>query len=136
MQDSPNAAQLLSAVVAYLRQDAGPALAAAGQSALAYQARVAANMLEIARREITLAPASDAAEQARLQALLPDEAALPGADLVRLNQALAERIAQGDLGLHTPGLAEHLWQTTLDKLAVDQPKYASYQQALATRGKR
>ena len=34
-------------------------------------------------------------------------------------------------GLHTPGLAEHLWQTTLDKLAVDQPGYDSYRRESA-----
>jgi hypothetical protein len=26
----------------------------------------------------------------------------------------------------TPGLTEHVWQTTMDKLAIDQPNYASY----------
>jgi len=32
--------------------------------------------------------------------------------------------------LRTPGLSEHLWQTTMDKLAVDQPNYASYKREL------
>ena len=46
--------------------------------------------------------------------------------LGELNRALAERIASGEADLNTPGLAEHLWQTTMDKLAVDQPNYAAY----------
>ena len=49
MQDRPDAAQLLTAVVAYLRQRCRPG---AGRErvnrALAYQAKVAANMLDIA----------------------------------------------------------------------------------------
>ncbi len=50
--------------------------------------------------------------------------------LGELNRALADRIANGEVDLHTPGLAEHLWQTTMDKLAVDQPNYASYKREL------
>jgi hypothetical protein len=46
--------------------------------------------------------------------------------LADLNRALADRIAKAEVDLQTPGLADHLWRTTLDKLAVDQPNYASY----------
>ncbi|MBV9533071.1 MAG: hypothetical protein JO283_18890, partial [Bradyrhizobium sp.] len=50
--------------------------------------------------------------------------------LFELNRALAEKIANGEVDLQTPRLAEHLWQTTMDKLAVDQPNYASYRREL------
>ncbi len=50
--------------------------------------------------------------------------------LAGLNADLAERIAQGDIDLETPGVKDHLWQTTLAKLAVDQPNYAAYQEEL------
>ena len=46
--------------------------------------------------------------------------------LLDLNRELADKIANGAVDLATPGVREHLWQTTLDKLAVDQPNYASY----------
>ena len=74
---------------------------------------------------MTLAEGSDAAEAGRLKELL-------GADgsLIELNRALSEKIAKGEVDLQTPGLAEHLWQTTMDKLAVDQPSYASYKREL------
>lgn len=121
MQDAPDPAQLLAAVARFLRDDAGPALAHAGDNALAYQARVAANMLAIASRQAALAPTQAAAELARLQALLGQTA-----DLAALNQQLAERIANGDIGLDHPGLMDHLWRSTLDKLAVDQPGYDTY----------
>ena len=50
--------------------------------------------------------------------------------LIELNCALSDKIAKGEVDLQTPGLAEHLWQTTMDKLAVDQPNYASYKREL------
>ena len=46
--------------------------------------------------------------------------------MLDLNGALAENIASGAMDLSTPGLADHLWQTTLAKLAIDQPNYGSY----------
>ena len=129
MQDSPSPEQLLSAVARFLRVEAGPALSRSGQDALAYNARVAANMLAIVARQLQLAPAADADEGLRLRALLNDPDSSD--DLARLNQRLADRIAQGAVGADTPALTEHLWRTTLAKLAVDQPSYASYCQALA-----
>jgi len=53
--------------------------------------------------------------------------------LGELNRLLAEQIASGEVDLQTPGLSDHLWQTTLDKLAVDQPNYASYRRELEGR---
>jgi len=70
---------------------------------------------------LSLAQGSDGAEAARLAQLLDREGSL-----LELNRALADRIADGKLDLATPGLPEHLWQTTLDKLAIDQPNYATY----------
>lgn len=132
MQDTPSPEQLLAAVARFLRDEAGPALAGAGQAALAYQARVAANMLDTVHRQALQAPAGDAAELARLQALLGSGGGAPGADsLPALNRRLADSIAAGVLTLDSPGLADHLWQTTLAKLAVDQPGYATYQRMIA-----
>jgi hypothetical protein len=124
MQDAPRPDQLLEAVVRFLRDDALPALGRHGEATLAYQARVAANMLDIARRELTQAPAADAAELARLTALVGE----PGetADLGQLNRRLAERIASGQVSADTAGLSDHLWASTLAKLAVDQPSYETY----------
>ena len=55
MYDQPTPEELLAAVSRYLRDDAGPALGASGPqahgAALAYQARVAANMLDMVRRQ-------------------------------------------------------------------------------------
>lgn len=150
MQDSPNPEQLLQAVARYLRDDAGPALAGAGHAALAYQARVAANMLEMAQRQAALAPAEQAAELAGLQQLLGQDALLglapllgpasgapagaadaASSSLAQLNQRLTDAITSGAMPADHPGLADHLWRTTLAKLAVDQPGYETYRRLLA-----
>lgn len=117
MQDSPRPEDLLAAVAGFLRDTALPQL----QGQAAFHARVAANALDIVRRQLALAPAAEAAEAEALRRLLDAEGSLE-----QLNQLLCQRIASGALGLHTPGLADHLWRVTLDKLAVDQPGYETY----------
>ena len=124
MQDQPTPAEILTAVAAFLKTVTGPQIA----PHTAFQLRVAANALEMAARDITLSPAEDAAEHARLTALLGQDGGL-----LDLNAELARRIETGEADLATPGLAEHLWATTLAKLAVDQPNYSGYRAALAER---
>ncbi len=121
MQDEPGPAELTKAVADFLREDIAPLVS--GHNA--FKLRVAINMLDLVTRQLTLEAASDAAEAERLQRLL----AVQGS-LFELNRALAGKIAKGELDLQTPGLAEHLWQTTMDKLAVDQPTYSAYQREL------
>lgn len=128
MQDLPTPEQLLAAVARFLRDDAGPALARHGENALAYQARVAANMVDTVARQTVLAPAADAAERQRLLALLGLPADHPdAADLAALNRRLASGLADGSIATAShPGLADHLWASTLAKLAVDQPGYDTF----------
>ena len=125
MQDRPMPTELLEAVAAFLREQVVPA----ADGTLAFHARVAANALDIARREL-LAEADTqqaAGERAALQALLCDSTE---ADIDALQRMLCRRIADGALDLATPGLADHLWRTTRAKLAVDQPGYGSYRRSL------
>ena len=124
MQDQPTPEELTKAVADFLRNDIAPGIS--GHNA--FKLRVAINALDLVARQLALEEASDAAEAARLSQLLGMDGALG-----ELNRVLAERIAKGELDLQTPGLSEHLWQTTLAKLAVDQPNYASYKRELATR---
>jgi hypothetical protein len=118
MRDRPAMAELLEAFADFYRTHLLPVL----PRELAYQARVAANVLDIVRRELRLGVQADEWELASLQKLLQQ----PG-DLESLNRLLCERIAGGDLELRDPGLADHLWRVTLNKLAIDQPSYSAYQ---------
>jgi hypothetical protein len=117
MQDEPTPTELTRAVADFLRNDIAPLIS--GHQA--FKLRVGINALDLVVRQLTLSEASGAAEAERLIALLSREGSLS-----ELNRELAEKIASGAVDLATPGLKEHLWQTTLDKLAVDQPNYASY----------
>ena len=121
MQDEPTPSELTKAVADFLRNDIAPLIS--GHNA--FKLRVAINALDLVTRQLTLEQGGDAAESARLAALLGTQGSLS-----ELNQALAQRIASGEVDLQTPGLAEHLWRTTMDKLAVDQPNYAAYKREL------
>lgn len=121
MQDEPTASEMLLAVNTLLRETVMPKL----DPHTAYLVRVAANGVDLARRQMELAPASDAAEHERLVALLGRDGSL-----LELNRALVDAIEAREMSLETPGLAAHLWATTMAKLAVDQPSYAAYKAEL------
>ena len=125
MQDEPTPIELTKAVADFLRSDITPLIT--GHQA--FKLRVAINALDLVTRQLTLEEGSDAREAERLRALLGMDGTVS-----ELNRVLAERIAKGEVDLATPGLAEHLWQTTMDKLAVDQPNYASYKRELSRGG--
>ena len=122
MQDEPTPIELTRAVADFLRGDIAPMIS--GHNA--FKLRVAINILDLVTRQLTLEEGSDAREVERLTSLLGMKGSV-----MELNRVLAERIAKGELDLSTTGLAEHLWQTTMDKLAIDQPNYASYRRELA-----
>jgi hypothetical protein len=124
MQDEPTPIELTKAVADFLRNDITPMIS--GHNA--FKLRVAINILDLVTRQLTLEEGSDAAEADRLATLLGAEGSL-----MELNRALADRIASGEVDLKTPGLSDHLWQTTLAKLAVDQPNYASYKREVERR---
>jgi len=117
MQDEPTPEELIKAVADFLRDEIVPEI----KGHNAFKLRVGINALDLVTRQLTLAQPSDAAEAARLSRLLGMQGSL-----LELNRALSDRIAHGGADLQTPGLSEHLWQTTLAKLAVDQPNYGSY----------
>lgn len=121
MQDQPTAIELIDIVAEFIRVHALPQMT--GHAA--FHALVAANALDIVKRELAIAPQASIEEAARLTKLLGHEAPLED-----MNRELCTRIEAGDLTLDTPGLADHLWAITMTKLAIDQPKYSGYVRAL------
>jgi uncharacterized protein DUF6285 len=124
MQDEPTPTELIKAVADFLRTEIMPAI----KDHNAFKLRVGINALDLVTRQLAQEGPGDAAEAVRLKALLGIDGSV-----MELNRALAERIAKGEVDLNTPGLKEHLWQTTMDKLAVDQPNYASYKRELGNK---
>jgi hypothetical protein len=121
MQDEPTPEELIKAVADFLRNDIAPQIT--GHHA--FKLRVSINALDLVTRQLKLEQGSNAAEAARLSQILGRQGSL-----AELNRTLAEHIAKGEIDLQTPEVAEHLWQTTMDKLAVDQPNYVAYKREL------
>ena len=120
MRSTPDLDDLLEAAAETLRQEVIPAL----DGAPAYQARMVANILGITIREWRNGAADDRTELASLSELL----GRAEGDLRSLNRELAARIRNGDMPLTTPGLLAHLEHSALAAIAVEQPKYARYQE--------
>lgn len=121
MQDRPAAVELVKSVAQLLQDTVLPQ--STGRTA--FEVRVAINALDLVARQLTHADDFDAAELHRLEALLGQEGTL-----VDLNRDLAARIAAGAIDPADPALIDHLWRTTMEKLAVDQPAYAAYRDEL------
>jgi hypothetical protein len=124
MQDEPTPTELIKAVADFLRNEITPVI----KGHNAFKLRVGINALDLVTRQLAMEDGSDAAETPRLKQLLGSDGSL-----MELNRALSEKIAKGEVDLNTPGLKEHLWQTTMDKLAVDQPNYGSYKRELGNK---
>jgi hypothetical protein len=120
VQDQPSAIELLRAVRSFIEDQAIRRL----EGRAAFHARIAVNALAIVERGLELGPAQEATERERLERLLGATGTLD-----ELNRELCRRIRSGEMDLDTPGLAAHLRETTLGKLAVDQPRYAAYRRA-------
>ena len=111
----PMPAELLEGVAKFLKDD----VAATDDPHKGFLARVAANSLGIAQRELLCGPELAKTEERRLQDLL-------GAteNLDTLRWSLVHQL-RDDMALDTPGLAEHLRQTVAAQLAIDQPRYSA-----------
>jgi hypothetical protein len=115
MMDQPSMRELVEAVRSFIETRAMPEL----QGHTAFHARVAANALAIVARQLDTGESAGAGERSRLKLLLGHDGTLD-----ELNRELCARIRSGEFNLATPALADHLEQTTRDKVAIDQPNYS------------
>jgi hypothetical protein len=126
MQDRPSPAELVRAVAIFLQSTIMPQ----SVGRVAFETRIAINALELVARQLILADEAHTAERLRLEQLLGRTGTLTD-----LNRDLCTRIANGRIAETNALLVQHLWATTLEKLAVDQPSYAAYREELQrTRG--
>lgn len=117
MLDAPTPAEILDVVAAMIRDDFIPRL----PPDAVFHARVAANAIDLVRRQLEQGTALEAQSLERLKHLLGHDGRAEA-----LEQELCERIRSGALRIDTPGLLDHLMADTLAKMAIDQPSYASY----------
>ncbi len=81
-------------------------------------------------RELSLGGPQRAAEFARLRELYRASAA-PDDTLEALRWRLTRELRDGSMPLDRPGLAEHLRQTVVNQVAIDQPSYSGLKTALS-----
>jgi hypothetical protein len=117
MYDDPTPQEILDAAAAFLRDEIIPVLPAYQ----AFKTRILANALDLVKRQIVPPDGIEASALTRLTSLLGMSGTIED-----LNKELASRLEHGNVALTDSALLGHLWTTTLDKLAVDQPNYASY----------
>lgn len=118
--ERPTARELVEAVREFVETEVQPQL----EGSVAFHTRVAVNVLKIVERELELGGDMDDARVRRLAELLGSEG-----ELESLVEELSRGIRAGNYDIRTPGLAEHLRATVMDKLAVDNPRYESYRRA-------
>ena len=118
MMDQPSALELVTAVREFIENHALPQL----QGHTAFHARVAANALAIVGRELEQGGRANAEELGRLKQLLGVEGTLD-----ELNRDLCRRLRSNQISWDDPKLGVHLRETTLSKVAIDQPTYSGFQ---------
>lgn len=140
MQDRPTVLELLDAVRTFLESDLVPVLEGRRQ----FHARVAANVLAIAKRELHAGAAQLRDEWQRLTTVLGygttagDPPADPGelrAAVARFTDELAARVRAGeaDSGPWRAVVLVHLRATALEKLAIANPTYLGLLQGCSVR---
>jgi aminoglycoside phosphotransferase (APT) family kinase protein len=123
--DMPRTDELLTSVRDFLRNDVMNAM----RGRTSFLARVASNSLDIVLRELELGPAHHARERDGLERILGRSD-----DLEVLRWELVRALRDGSMPLDRPGLADHLRQTVVTQVAIDQPRYSGYLAALRDSG--
>ena len=121
MISSPTAAELRSALERFDTMDDG-------DGRRVFLSRVADNARALLAREAALGAAAQAAERARLTALLGVEG-----DVDDLNGKLCEALTSGALAPRDPAVLAHLRASAIDRIAIDQPTYCGLDALMATR---
>lgn len=114
MIENPRADELVEAVARWI-DSVRPGLPPRD----AFLARVAANVLSVVKRELTLGPPAEASATARLADLLGH-----GGSLAELNAELCAKLRDGQMDRDTPGLLAALKANIVEQIAIDQPNYA------------
>ena len=113
--DLPRIDELVSGVRDHLRGD----VMEATEGRLQFMTRVASNALDIVSREIAVGSEHRAREKEGLSALMGADLDLEG-----LRWKLVEALRDGSMPLDAKGLAEHLRNTVVNQVAIDQPRYS------------
>jgi Domain of unknown function (DUF6285) len=117
LHDRPTASELVAAVREYLERD----VMTTTEGRVAFHARVAVNVLGMVERELDLGAAQDAAEHARLVALLGREGTVR-----ELTEDLARGIRDDSVDVPWSDLVDVVRGTVRAKLEVANPPYLDH----------
>lgn len=117
----PRTDELTTSVRDFLRAD----VMEATEGRTSFLARVAANSLDIVLRDAALGPESRRLEHEGLKRLLGRDG-----DRAELLQVLVDGLRDGSIALDHPGLAMHLRECVIRQVAIDQPVYSGYKNAM------
>lgn len=120
----PTITELIEAVREFLEQEVQPSL----PSPAAFHARVAVNALGIVQRELEQSATARDAEATRLKQLLDKDGVID-----ELTGELCRQLREGKIDYRDAKLLDHLRLTTLDRLAIDNPRYATYRLLIEAR---
>ena len=123
--EMPRIDELVTSVRDFLRDE----VMKQTQGRTGFMSRVASNSLDIVLRELKLGDLCREREHERLQKLLSTRGSLES-----LRWKLVYGLRDGSIPLDLPGLAEHLRETVVNQIAIDQPRYSGFQTALANAG--
>jgi len=124
--DMPRTDELLTAVSGFLHDQ----VMGETTGRTNFLARVSANAVDIAAREQSLLPEHRRRELAALQSFYDSG---PGADLASLRWRLVRSLRDGSQTLDDESLKSHLRNYIVNQIAIDQPKYSGFKQALNRR---
>jgi hypothetical protein len=121
MTHQPTKQSLIEATRKFLEQELKPALT---DTALQYKLRIAMNVLAIVERELAQEHVAEQEQSAGLRHLLDSDSV----STQDMTTQLCQRIQQGKFDSAEDALLEHLEQTALNRLAIDNPRYSTYRQ--------
>ena len=117
----PPTSELLDSVAKFLLDDIAPVT----DGRLAFLTKVASNSLQIIKREITLGHAAATQELVGLRALFKCDESLDA-----LRWRLVIELRERKIPMDDRDLIEHLRSVTVNRLAIDQPKYSGLKTAI------
>lgn len=124
----PNVSQLCDALQGFLTTEVAPAV---DDDAIKYKLKIAMNVLGIIARESELGENFRQLEHSALNEYLGDDPESLGVESTApertdINQRLLDHIRSGDIASRQDNLLATLERITVAKMAIDNPRYASY----------
>lgn len=119
----PNVSQLCDALQEFLTTEVAPAV---DDDAIKYKLKIAMNVLGIIARESELGEGFRRLERSALSEYLGDDSESADLESTDVNKRLLDHIRNGDIASREDDLLATLERITVAKMAIDNPRYASY----------